>query len=146
MSDNGYNPLGWDCSTSGCFNVKKRPKIEQFHDCLPGRISFGDVDGIVEINGYVLMLEFKPAPDTLQMGQKIMYERLSTSPQFSVLCLAGDAETMEITHGLVYDHAHRTPKWRPCSISQARKFVQQWSTSKSSGPAWDWTLGASRAS
>ena len=49
--------MRWDCSASGCFNVKRRPKVEQFADALPGRVSFGDVDGIVEINGWFLMIE-----------------------------------------------------------------------------------------
>ena len=26
----GYNPLRWDCEKSGCFNIKCRPKLEQF--------------------------------------------------------------------------------------------------------------------
>lgn len=59
MSDNGYNPMQWNCERQGCFNVKKRPKIEMFADCLPRKISFSDIDGIVEINGNLLLLEWK---------------------------------------------------------------------------------------
>jgi hypothetical protein len=47
----GYNPLRLDCAAQGCFNLKRRSNIELFADCFPGRISFGDVDGIVEIGG-----------------------------------------------------------------------------------------------
>ena len=39
MEANGYNPLRWDCERQGCFNLKRRPKIEVFADCFPGRIS-----------------------------------------------------------------------------------------------------------
>jgi len=56
ISANGYNPLRWDCQKRGCFNLKRRPKIEIFAECFPGRINFGDVDGIVEINGNALLL------------------------------------------------------------------------------------------
>ena len=56
---NGYNPLRWDCLRRGCFNLKRRPKIEVFADCFPGRINFGDVDGIVEISGNALLLDGK---------------------------------------------------------------------------------------
>lgn len=52
---NGYNPLRWDCERRGCFNLKRRPKIEVFAECFPGRINFGDVDGIVEIGGNALL-------------------------------------------------------------------------------------------
>ena len=40
---NGANPLRWDCAKRGCFNEKKRPKIEVFAECFPGRISFGKI-------------------------------------------------------------------------------------------------------
>jgi metallo-beta-lactamase family protein len=57
--DNGFNPMRWDCAEQGCFNHKKRPKIELFADCLPGRIAFSDIDAIAEINGNLLLLEWK---------------------------------------------------------------------------------------
>jgi len=52
--------MRWDCEKQGCFNLKKRPKIELFADCFPGAISFGDVDGRVEYKGRFLELEWKP--------------------------------------------------------------------------------------
>ena len=50
-AQNGFNPLRWNCEERGCFNLQKRPKIEVFSACFRGKISFGDVDGIVEISG-----------------------------------------------------------------------------------------------
>ncbi len=90
--------MRWDCEKRGCFNKKRRPKIEVFYDCFPGKISFGDVDGIVEINGYALMLEWKS--DTLEptTGQKIMYQRITITELLTVLLVVGDAETMSVTH------------------------------------------------
>lgn len=35
LHNNGANPMRWDCTTQGCFNLKKRPKVEVFADCLP---------------------------------------------------------------------------------------------------------------
>ena len=92
---NGHNPMRWNCSDRGCFNVKRRPKIEVFHDCFPRRISFGDVDGIVEINGKALLLEWKSEPKPLPTGQRIMYERITKTGDLSVIIGCGDAETME---------------------------------------------------
>lgn len=63
----GYNPLCGDCARHGCFSLKRRPKIELFADCFPGRISFGAVDGIVEIGGnddrgfFILVITTAPA-------------------------------------------------------------------------------------
>ena len=55
----GYNPLRWDCGKSGCFNKILRPRIEEFAGCFPGRISLSDIDGIVEVGGFFLLLEWK---------------------------------------------------------------------------------------
>ena len=98
---NGSNPMRWDCNKGGpganCFNIKRRPKIEVFCDCFPGNISFGDVDGIVEINGRGLMLEWKTDTNKPQTGQRIMYERLTKTELITVLLVVGNAETMEVS-------------------------------------------------
>ena len=98
MFVNGYNPLRWNCEKQGCFNIKRRPKIQVFADCFPGRINFGDVDGIVEINGHGLMFEWKTHNNGLTKGQRIMYERLTVTDLITVICIVGNAETMECTH------------------------------------------------
>jgi hypothetical protein len=47
----GYNQMIWDCVYRGCFNRRRRSKIGMFADCFPGKISLGDVDGLVEMKG-----------------------------------------------------------------------------------------------
>lgn len=125
MSAPGYNPIRWRCESDGCFNVLKRPKIEVFSECFPGRISFGDVDGIVEISGMALLLEWKPAPGTLRTGQRIMYENLSRDGKITVLTLAGDAKTMAVTHS-GYFWAGKQSEWKPATIEDARSFCKRW--------------------
>src|SRR5277367_4050727 len=99
------NPLRYNCEKlsgdshySQCFNKKKRPKIEQFSKFLRGSCSFGDVDAITEESGNALILEWKSTPEALSTGQRIMWQRLTVGKRFSVLCLAGDPETMIVTH------------------------------------------------
>jgi hypothetical protein len=92
---NGCNPMRWDCATQGCFNLKKRPKIERFADCLPGRIAFSDIDAIVEIGGNLLLLEWKDHPH-ISTGQRVLFERLTRLCPATVLVVEGDAERMEI--------------------------------------------------
>lgn len=94
--DNGNNPMRYNCERQGCFNVMRRPKIEEFADCFPGRIAMGDVDGIVEINSRGLLLEWKSNDAPLKLGQKIMYERLTQSRILSVIVVHGNAQTMQI--------------------------------------------------
>jgi hypothetical protein len=121
----GFNPMRWDCSVKGCFNTKQRPKIEVFHDCFPGRISFGDIDAIVEISGRGLLLEWKSAPMVISGGQKIMHERLTAGGMLSVYCVAGNAETMEITHkGLFYNGKWRG--WQPSDLTDLKNSIRSW--------------------
>ena len=94
-SANGCNPMRWDCATQGCFNLKKRPKIERFADWLPGRIAFSDIDAIVEISGNLLLLEWKDHPH-ISTGQRILFQRLTRLCPAAVLVVEGDAEHMEI--------------------------------------------------
>ena len=95
VDNNGYNPMRWDCQTQGCFNKKKRPKIEMFADCLPGKIAFGDIDGIVEIRGNFLFLEFKEHSN-IPKGQQILYRRLTRLAPAIVLVIEADVETMDV--------------------------------------------------
>ena len=93
---NGYNPMQWDCRRQGCFNLKKRPKIEMFADCLPGKIAFTDVDGLVEIKGNLLLLEWKDH-QALHAGQRILFERMTLLCPTTVLIVEGDAEQMTVS-------------------------------------------------
>ncbi len=87
--------MRWDCERQGCFNLKKRPKIEQLVDCLPDKIAFTDVDGLVEVNSNFLFIEWKSHRD-IGTGQRILFERLTWSCPATVFIVEGDAETMAI--------------------------------------------------
>ena len=128
-SVDGYNPLRWNCDKGGpgknCFNRLRRPKIEVFADCFPGRISFGDVDGIVEINGYGLMLEWKAHNRALPKGQQIMYERLTISGLITVICVVGNAETMECTHYSIFSLGRYFPP-KESDLEGIKEIVRRW--------------------
>jgi tricorn protease-like protein len=95
--DSAPGAMRWDCEANGCFNKKLRPKIEVFRDCFPGNISFGDVDGIVELNSAFLMLEWKSPGGVVTTGQQIMYQRFSKTKNSAVIIAEGNAETMDVT-------------------------------------------------
>jgi hypothetical protein len=92
----GFNPLRWNCDGDGCFNKKRRPKIEVFAVCFPGRINFGDVDGLVEINGYFCLLEWKGDGGKINTRQRISFEQFTLRKGNIVFVVNGDAETMEV--------------------------------------------------
>ena len=96
MAD-GFNPLRWRCTKDGCFNILRRPKIEVFADCFPRRINFGDIDGVVELNGRFCLLEWKGDGGSIGIGQRRFFIRLTATNGNVVFVAHGDAEKMTIT-------------------------------------------------
>jgi hypothetical protein len=129
MTAPGFNPLRWDCGVQGCFNQKRRPKIEVFADCFPGRISLGDVDGIVEIGGNALLLEWKSEARELPTGQRVLYQRLTWSGPVAVMIVVGDAETMAVTATSVFDGGSRFPEhgYEPADLALIKTRLTAWS-------------------
>jgi len=121
----GRNPMMLDCERQGCFNVKKRLKLERFADCFPGKIGMGDVDGIVEINGHFLVLEWKAPGVALSTGQRIMYERMTRDDRFTVVFVEGDAEHMSVERTATI-RGGRLGRWRDSSFSQLHAGIKQW--------------------
>jgi len=130
-SDNGFNPMRWDCAKQGCFNRKKRPKIELFADCFPRRIAFSDVDGIVEVKGNFLALEWKEH-QRLPKGQKILFERFTSLCPATVIIVEGNAETMTVdTIRVVWDGVISPPEGEPaepCDLQQLKELIAAWAT------------------
>jgi len=123
--------MRWDCEKQGCFNHKKRPKIEAFADCFPRRISFGDVDAIVELNGHFLMMEWKSYAGDIPRGQGMMYRRLVRQKNWTVLIVAGDAETMVIDSLAAYWHNPETGQgeftdWSVCNLEKLKCEIKKW--------------------
>jgi len=129
IDDCGKNPMRWDCNKGGagmnCFNKKRRPKIEIFAECFPGLISFGDIDGIVEINGQGLLLEWKSDLMNLPRGQYIMYRNLTTTGYLSVIVVIGNAETMEISHMGQFYLGSETPL-KEATIDDVKDKIKWW--------------------
>lgn len=123
---NGFNPMRYDCENQGCFNKKRRPKIEVFADCFPGKINFGDVDAEVEINGYSLRIEWKCNGNTIPKGQKIMYERKTRYGIDCVLCVHGNAETMEVFSVGSFVNGE-WQDWEIANLDELKTKVSKWS-------------------
>jgi hypothetical protein len=120
-----FKAFDWECSTDGCFNKLKRLKFGVLFDCFPGAISFSDVDGIVEIAGNALLLEWKPTPSVLSPGQRIMYQRITVGRRFSVMIVAGDASTMEATHRAGFVDG-RWRDWKPATLDDVKSAIKGW--------------------
>lgn len=125
-NSDGYNPLHWDCSTSGCFNKKLRPKIEVFAECFPGRINFGDVDGLVEINGFFALLEWKNPGGKIRTGQRISFEHHTRQRKGNVVFVAeGNAETMTVQRYCCFYRGHQST-WRVSDLAGLKGSIRKW--------------------
>lgn len=127
MSGNGYNPLLWNCQEKGCFNIKKRAKIEVFAEDLPNRIGLSDIDACVEINHCFLFLEFKPVGmTTIPTGQKLMFQRLTAlSERITVIVICGNAETMEIA-SMCFIERGSISDWERTDLSSLKGTISRW--------------------
>jgi hypothetical protein len=100
MTSETFQPFRWDCETSGCYNKALRPNFAVFANCLPGKISFTDVDATVEVNGRFLFLEFRStAPADMKTGQRLYFERLTRlSSKIIAIAVYAHVPDMEVSH------------------------------------------------
>ena len=90
----------WNCRGGlDCFVKKRILKLDVFADCLPGNMSFGDMDGYVEIGGRLCVLEWKdtdsltPIPE----AQEIAFCKLTKDTGNVAFVVWGHAKTMQAT-------------------------------------------------
>ena len=122
----GYNPIRWDCASDGCYNKTLRPRIEEFAGCFPGKISMSDVDGVVEIGGRFLFLEWKSKGGAVQGGQRIMFERLTAlSPRVTVIVVAGHPREMLVEWVQVFEQG-RSREPEPCDFAGLHRRIEAW--------------------
>jgi hypothetical protein len=121
---NGYNPILWNCKNSGCFNKKKRPKIEQFHNCFFDKISMSDIDAAVEINGNFIFLEWKSDGGKLKVAQRIFFERLTRHKGIFVYVVQGNAESMQVDGYWEISNGVMNPQFTPCDLDELKKIFK----------------------
>lgn len=131
----GYKPLKFRCSCDGrergdapvaCFNHKHRPRIEVFNACFAGDLAFGDVDGLVEVNGQFLFLEWKAEVGPLPTGQWLWMNRLTPPERFTILCVAGPAGDMDHITALRMFRPGRPKPWHAATFADVYWRVSQW--------------------
>lgn len=117
--------MRWECPRDGCWKDKNLLKFDVFAGCFPRDINFTDLDGIVELNGNYLVLEWKNSPCTLPTGQRIMFQRMTSTGIISALIVAGNAELMEPTHMQPW-WMGKPGKWVACDIHSLRDRICNW--------------------
>lgn len=124
----GYNPMRWNCKEKGkCYNLTLRPRIEEFAGCFPGRIAMSDVDGIVEIGGCFLLLEWKAAGGVVTGGQRIMFEQLTAlSRKITVVVVSGEPRAPTVESIQIFRNGVGSLP-EACNLAQLQERIRQWS-------------------
>tara|TARA_R110000787_G_scaffold160652_6_gene274242 strand:+ start:152 stop:550 length:399 start_codon:yes stop_codon:yes gene_type:complete len=129
----GYNPIYWKCDEWGCWNVKCRPKLEMLHNCFPGKINYGDNDGLVEINGYLNFLEWKKPGGELQTGQRILFERITKRTYGDIAFIVeGEPDTMEV-YSYQYFFNGKQADWVDATLDDVMARIKSWADKASKG-------------
>ena len=124
--------LRWNCDDGDRY-LRQLPDWSPFNDCFPRGIRIGDVDGIVEIGGRFLMLEWKGSKDvSLPNGQRKLLQRFGRPPD-AVLCLRGTPSDLQ---WLIFDGSE-PEGWRDVSLDEVKAWVKRWAAEADSQP-WKW--------
>ena len=92
-----------NCETHGCYIKKMTPNWGFLDSSFSNRITVGDIDGIVEANGKLLILEWKTTGAEVPMGQHIMFSKITKKGSIVVVIVIwGDPEETVVTHYQLY--------------------------------------------
>ena len=117
--------LRWDCSKRGCFNEIHRARVEILKDCLPGKISFGDLDGVVQIGKHGLILEFKGPGVDLGVGQRIMFDSFRIHNGLTTFVVGGEPRNLNVHRMMVFRSQGVIP-WFEADLDALRSWVVRW--------------------
>ena len=87
-----------NCETDGCYIKKMTPDWGFLDSSFSNKIRVGDIDGIVEANGKILILEWKTTGCEIPKGQEIMFKKITPFGQITVIVIWGDPEETVPTH------------------------------------------------
>ena len=109
-----------------------------FNDCLPARLGFTDIDGIMERRGSFLVLEKKFDASRPGLGQLIMFRQLVKLEKFTV-CIFGGTE-FDVQYMYLLTRAKEKYISEP-SLDKLKKLIRDWlvyAENKDKSGAFEW--------
>jgi hypothetical protein len=91
------------------------------------KIRVGDIDGIVEANGSLLILEWKTTGYPVPTGQRIMFEKITPGGKITVIVIWGDPEETTTTHYQVFFNGKSQEK-QEADSETIKDFCKRWET------------------
>lgn len=116
--------MRWRCGDLGCF-LQRRTDPVMFDRCFPPGVAMGDLDGIVELGGQFLVVEFKRT-GVVPVGQRRMHQALIATGVFTIIIVT--AVEQHVSGCTVYSPKHPEGRNYPwCSSDDLVDLVQRWS-------------------
>jgi hypothetical protein len=97
-----------DCETQGCYVKEQTPDWGFTDNAFSGKIRVTDIDGAVEANGHLLLLEWKGRGASIPKGQSIMFEKITRINHIVVFVINGDAKYSSCSHLSIYENGKIT--------------------------------------
>ncbi len=91
-----------NCETHGCYLKIQTPDWGFLDNSFSGKIRVSDIDGIVEANGNLLILEWKGTGVPVTKGQEIMFNMATRKNNLHVFVINGNAEKSVCEHIKIY--------------------------------------------
>lgn len=123
----GYRSASFrhDCSIKGCY-YETLPCWDEMNERFPHNIIPTDVDGMVEINDHILVLEEKRAGVGLKRGQRRAFEALSRRERVTVLFFRPVKDKPGLIEVLVYDGESEPLGFQPWTRDYFLDWVEAW--------------------
>jgi hypothetical protein len=117
--------MRWNCAVSGCFNEKLRPRLEVFRECFP-RGCFGDVDGLIELNGCFALLEWKSAGGVVKLAQLRSYLAFTKQSNGNTVFLVGGvASSIRVRDFSIIWRGKLFPR-QPATLNELKARIRAW--------------------
>jgi hypothetical protein len=114
-----------NCETHGCYIKKMTPDWGFLDSSFSNKIRVGDIDGIVEANGRLLILEWKTTGANLPQGQEIMFKNITHDGKITVLVIWGDPEETHPTHYQLFWDGKKRPQ-KTATVETIKDFCKWW--------------------
>lgn len=117
----------YDCAKKGCY-YQSLPDWDDLIDCFPRKIRPTDVDGMVEINGHVLFMEQKGCGVSIELGQRLALNSISTRPNVTTLLMRPVSDDPGTSTDLEYIIYGQGPPegWKRCSREWLKDWLRTW--------------------
>lgn len=116
-----------DCACRGCY-IEQLPSWDDLIEAFPRRIRPTDIDGLVEVNGHILVLEEKCAGKGPDEGQRQALKVLSELPRVTVIFFRPLADGLEL---LTYPSPNG---WQPITRDDFKAMLRRWAEHAEANP------------